>query len=256
MDSKKITGSEDIKPRILLIDIETAPNLVYSFDLRNAFIGIEQIVEPSRMLCFGAKWYGEPKVEFRSEFHHGREAMVLKAHSLLTEADVLLHFNGKKFDEPKINVEFYRDGLMPPAPYQRIDLWAAAVKRFSFPSSRLNHILRESDLPGKVETGGFSLWKDCLDGDPKAWARMRKYNIQDVKAMEPLYERMRPWIPNHPSMGSYNGTSVCPDCGSDQLEKRGFAYTQVGKYQRYLCSCGRWSQDTKRVAGTGIKAVA
>jgi len=242
--------------RTLLADIETSPNLVHSFDLRNAFISIDQIVEPSRMICFAAKWLGEPKVTFRSEFHHDRKVMHQTIHELLDEADVLMHFNGKRFDEPKIRGELYLAGFNPPAPFQRIDLWET-VRGFGLPSSKLDYILKASELPSKVQTGGFRLWRDCLAGDPKAWALMKRYNIQDVRAMEPLYERLRPWIAKHPSHAQ-DGAWACPSCGSGSLQRRGYATTTQGsRYRRYQCQdCGAWSQDTRRESGPEIKQAA
>lgn len=243
--------------RTLLIDIETSPNLCWSFDLRNAFISIDQIVEPSRTICFASQWYGEDQVEFWSEFHNGRGRTIERCHELLSEADVLMHFNGKKFDEKKINAEFYRAALGPPAPYQRIDLWRTINDRFSFPSSKLAWVTREADLPTKVETGGFALWAGCMAGDEESWARMREYNMQDVRIMGPLYEKLRPWITDHPSWANFTGEFSCPNCGSIDLAKRGFARTKQSTYQRYFCgACGTWSQDVRRVSGAAIRQVA
>ena len=59
--------------RLLFFDLETSPNLVYTWGLFNQNIGINQIVEPTRVLCFGAQWLGESKVHFRSVHHNGRE---------------------------------------------------------------------------------------------------------------------------------------------------------------------------------------
>jgi predicted RNA-binding Zn-ribbon protein involved in translation (DUF1610 family) len=243
--------------KILLIDVETSPNLAWSFELRNAFISIDQIVDPSRVICFAAQWYGEDEVEFRSEFHDGRGFMLDRLHSLLDSADVLLHFNGKKFDEKRINVEFFRAGLTPPAPYQRIDLWRVVSRRFDFPSSKLAWVLKEANLPGKVETGGFNLWKGCLDGDALSWRTMKSYNIQDVRAMVPLYEQLRPWITDHPSYANYSDRFCCTNCGSEDVQKRGFARTNQSTYQRYRCNaCGSWARDTRRVSGASITQVA
>jgi len=241
--------------KILSIDIETSPNLAYSFELRNAFIGIDQIVEPSRMLCFAARWNDE-RMQFYSEFHHGADQMVQKAYDLLEEADVVMHYNGKKFDERRMNNEFYRRGMTRPAPYRRIDLWRASVDAFDFPSSKLAYILRESELPSKVETGGFGLWRGCLDGDPRSWAKMRRYCIQDTKVLWPLYLKMRSWIPGHPSRAIGNGF-VCTNCASPNLERRGYRETQVGRYQAYRCrDCGSWCQDTRRSEGSELRQVA
>lgn len=242
--------------RTLLIDIETSPNLVYSFELRNAFIGIEQIVEPSRMICFGAKWLGESKVTFRSIYHQDRYQMLETIHGLLDEADVVMHYNGKKFDEAKIRGELYLGGFLPPSPFQRIDLWET-VKGLGLPSSKLDYILGASDLPRKAATGGFALWRGCMEADPASWRRMKRYNIQDVKAMEPLYQRLRPWIVKHPS-AVLDGGVRCRVCDSENLQKRGRTATRQSEYQQYRCNdCGSWSRETRRLSGAVlVEAVA
>ena len=41
----------------------------------------------------------------------------------------------------------------------------------------------------------------------------------------------------------YDNHRVCPKCGSQHVNKRGFAETNVGKFQRYRCDdCGSWSR--------------
>jgi hypothetical protein len=55
--------------KILVLDIETAPMTVLSFGLRNQNIGINQIIAPSRMIAFSAKWLGEKETFFYSEYH-------------------------------------------------------------------------------------------------------------------------------------------------------------------------------------------
>jgi transposase-like protein len=40
------------------------------------------------------------------------------------------------------------------------------------------------------------------------------------------------------------GIPVCPQCGSNKLQRRGEAVSVMNKYQRYQCkSCGTWSRD-------------
>ena len=43
-------------PKILVLDIETAPCLGYFWNIWNTNIGISQIVNTSKMICFAAKW--------------------------------------------------------------------------------------------------------------------------------------------------------------------------------------------------------
>lgn len=241
----------------MFLDIETSPNKVWRFNLYDrAPVGHDQVIEPVRMLCFAAKWRGAKRTEFRSEFHHGHEAMVIRAHELLDEADVLVHYNGKRFDVPHLNREFLLAGLRPPAPYQHVDLWQVVSKRFEFPSSKLAYVLKALGLSSKVTTGGFSLWQRCLDGDPKAWALMRRYNVRDVTALEELYECLLPWISGHPSR-VLSGELACPVCGSASLQRRGYQVTQVSRYQRYQCQeCGSWARETRRESGAQLREVA
>lgn len=74
---------------------------------------------------------------------------------------------------------------------------------------------------------------------------MRKYNIPDVTTMEDVYIRLRPWVANHPNLAVYSDSVLvaCPVCASDKVTENGHTYTNVGKYQRYLCgNCGAWSR--------------
>jgi DNA polymerase elongation subunit (family B) len=237
--------------RILTLDIERAPFLAVGFETRNAFIGIDQIIEPSRMISLAAKWYGEKEILFYSEFHDGFDEMVKQAHRLIDEADILVGYNSKKFDHTHLQTEYDLLRLKPPSPVLHVDLWKTISSAHKLDSSKLNYALRMFDLPGKVSTGGMRLWIGCMNSDPKSWALMKKYNIYDVKRTEQLYKRIRPYIPNHPHMGIYNGEGLwCPNCGSGRIQKRGYATTQQGMYARYQCQerhCGKWMKGTKTV---------
>jgi hypothetical protein len=243
--------------RTLLIDIETSPNLAHVWDLWNQNVGLNQLIESTEMLCFSAKWLGKEEIGFSSVYGDGKETMVHAAHMLLDMADVVMHFNGKSFDVPHLNREFLLAGLKPPSPYRQIDLLLAIRKQFRFPSNKLAYVSKALGLAGKVEHEGHVLWVKCLAGDSEAWARMETYNRQDVQLLEELYEHLQPWIPGHPSHGSFTGEDVCPACGSANLAKQGHAYTQMSRFQRYRCGdCGKWSRSNKRDQSTGITEVA
>lgn len=52
--------------RLLMLDIETSPNLAAVWGLFNVNIGINQIIKPGGTLCWAAKWYGEKEIMFSS----------------------------------------------------------------------------------------------------------------------------------------------------------------------------------------------
>lgn len=243
--------------KVLLLDIETSPCLADVWGLWEQNIGLNQLRESTEMLSFAAKWLGVHGTGFWSVNNVGKEAMVQVAHELLDLADVVVHYNGRSFDVPHLNREFLLAGLKPPSPFRQIDLLLAIRKQFKFPSNKLAYVSKALGLEGKVEHEGHELWVKCMAGDEDAWERMRKYNIQDVELLEDLYEHLQPWIPGHPSHGSFTGEDVCPACGSANLAKQGHAYTQMSRFQRYRCSdCGKWSRSNKRDQSTGITEVA
>ena len=248
--------------RILILDIETSPNLAHVWGIWQQNVALNQIAETGRVLSFAAKWYGEKAVHFQGDFDFDLEVlgrhdeMVHAAWEMLDEADIVVHYNGTSFDIPHLNREFALAGLTPPSPYKQVDLLQVARRQFRFVSNKLDHVSREFGVGGKVNTGGFELWLGCLAGDPKAWRKMRRYNINDVKITEAVYSAMLPWITNHPHVGLYGDDpekNVCGRC-EGRLQRRGFATTQLGKFQRYQCqTCGGWSRGAKRVVGVDAR---
>jgi hypothetical protein len=250
--------------RVLTLDIETAPSLAYAWGLHDQHIGLPQLVEPTTVLCFAAKWLDSPRVEFRSVYHDGHDEMVRRAHELMSEADAIVTFNGRSFDCKHLRREFILAGLTPPAPHADIDLYLAVRKQFRFLSNKLQHVAEQLGLGSKTKHTGFQLWVDCLTGDDatkaKAWRLMRAYNVQDVRLTEALYLKLLPWIPNHPNAALHNAehgvVSACQRCGSFNLQRRGYAVTTLGKYGRVQCTdCGAWGREAKRVAGADARAI-
>lgn len=247
-----------MSPKILTLDIETAPNLAYVWGMFKQNVGLSQLVETGEVISFAAKWHGKKKVLFYSVYHDGKEAMIQAAHDLISEADIVVHYNGKSFDMPWLNREFLLAGLEPPAPYRQVDLLLVVRKQFNFTSNKLDHVAQKLDLGAKTSHTGFQLWLDCMAGKASAWKLMKQYNKHDVALTEKLYDKLLPWINPHPNMGLYNGeVHCCPKCGSKDLQKRGYAYTNASVFQRYACNgCGGWSRGSRRVDTTGQRDIA
>lgn len=232
--------------KILLIDIETRPLTVFAWGLWKQNINISHIIDSSSILCFAAKWLDKDEVIFDSVKKSGVKRMLRKAHKLLSEADIVIHYNGSRFDIPVLNKEFLLHGFPPPATYQQVDLLKTARNRFKFPSNKLDFLAQQLKLGSKFKHAGFDLWVKCMAGDADAWVEMEKYNVQDVLLLEKVYYKLLPWINSHPNVALYKGSNGCPTCGSDTLQRRGWAYTSLGKYQRFQCTtCGAWHRSKK-----------
>lgn len=239
----KLARNLETAPKILTIDIETSPNLAYVWGLWDQNVSLSQIVETGEVICFAAKWYDDKNVIFYSDHHDGHEAMIRAAHALMSEADALVTYNGRAFDVKHLHREFLLLGLEAPSPHKDIDLIKTVKARFKFASNKLDHVSQQLGLGAKTHHTGFDLWVQCMAGDDKAWALMKKYCVNDVVLTEKLYDRLRPWIRNHPHVGFYADPDqlTCDKCGSTDLKRSGTYTANVIRYVRYKCGhCGGW----------------
>lgn len=236
--------------KVLLLDIETAPNLAYVWGLWQQNVGINQIESAGYVLCWAAKWLGDDKLMFDSVKKSGNAKMLRRIHKLLDEADAVVHYNGVKFDIPTLNKEFIKAELSPPAPYKHIDLLLHCRRIFRFESNKLDYVAKALGLGEKVKHEGFELWLQCMAGDRQAWGRMEEYNRHDVTLLERLYAKVLPWIHGHPNRSVYEERPCCPNCGHGNVQARGYFVTRAAKYRRLQCrGCGHWFKTANRVPG-------
>lgn len=230
--------------KILVIDVEWAPATAYVWQMWDQNISPDQLIDEGGLLCFAAHWIGSKKFEFYSRWDDGDEAMAKAAYNLLEEADAVVTYNGDRYDLPKLRGHLLLNGQLDTPPPTSIDL-LKVVKKFGFVMNKLAYIAPLLKVGSKIKHEGFNLWKSVLNGDPKAQSRMMKYCIQDVRVTAKLYERVKPFIKDHPHMGEDKG--LCGTCGSDHMQRRGYRRTKMFKIERLQCvSCGSWSTG-KRV---------
>src|SRR5690606_31254914 len=140
------------------------------------------------------------------------EQMVRAAWDLLSEADVVVGYNSTSFDIKKLNWEFARLGLVKPRPFRQVDLLRAVRASFGAEWKNLDFIAKHLGVGRKMEHEGWSLWEKVLAGDERAWGRMQRYNVQDVKVTEKLYLRLIPWLPGSVNIGLLSGEErACPN---------------------------------------------
>ena len=221
--------------KILELDIETSLHKVFTFSLIKAYIPPKQIIEPTKVLCWAAKWLDQKKIHFRDI----RDAdFIEKIYAMINEADAIIHYNGKAFDMKHLNREFLLRKMPPPSPYANIDLLTTMRQNFKMASNKLEWVSIQLGYEGKIQHRGIQLWIDCQEHNlPKAWQEMKRYNIRDVREMEPIYYDLLPWIKNHPNWGHYvKGELVCRNCGSTKVKRDGIERNTIVPYQRYRCT--------------------
>lgn len=255
--------------KVLTLDIETQRGVVEVFDLWPKYIPIDRIHTPTRMLCFAAKFRDENEVQFFSAWDDKDENayrdMIQAGWDLLDEADVVITWNGDRFDLQWFQGEFCRLGMGPPSPYRSLDLFKVARSKFgrSLMSLKLDWSARQMLGDRKVSHGGTDLWHDIRYGTDKektaAAKLMMDYNIQDTVLTEQLLERFLPWTGTNFALYDEDNAerTACPHCESSDIQKRGLAHTNSYAYPRYYCkSCKGWSKGRRMYYTTELRPVA
>lgn len=264
-EAKKIIHKERHKnifikpsPKILFLDIETAPLLAYVYQKQvwKANISHDKIVSDWFILTFSCKWLGEDDIISDrltpiEAINEDDNRLVRKLWYILSDADIVVAHNGDHFDIPNINSRFVLNGLGPTNYYKQIDTLKIAQKQFGFTHNSLSALADIFGLPSKIGTD-FDLWKRCMKGDNNALLEMEIYNQRDVEVLEKVYLKLRPWIKSHANLSLYTESleQVCPHCESKNLMiiPNKYYYTQTGKYQLSRClDCGATPRDRKSV---------
>lgn len=236
-------------PRILLFDIETAPNLSYVWGHYEQ--NVLAHVQERYVLSFAAKWLDDPKIivkalpDYKGYKPQSSDdsALMKDLWDLFDKADVVVGHNLDRFDIRRSNARFIKHELGPPQIYKTVDTRKQAKKHFDFNSNKLDDLGQFLGVGRKVKHTGFDLWLGCLAGDEKSWNLMRKYNKQDVALLQEVYLKLRPWMTGQANMNVLmNREQGCSKCGSTNLQHRGWRYTPTGKQRQYFCvECKGWS---------------
>lgn len=258
-------------PKILLWDIETAKMRleleVYQLKQYSNYLPHSAIKRDIWMPCAAWKWLGtnvvgsvsvtKDKKRFE-ECYHDDFNVVKTLHDLISEADILVAHNGDNFDWKMFNMRCIKHGFTPPAKPLMIDTMKIAKKEFRFASNSLAYL---AHFLGVDDKGNAPNWNLIAKGDPEALQYCEQYCRQDIRTLEGVYLKLRPFATNLPNLNAMlNGVhhNTCPSCGHWDLERRGHRYTKAGKYQRLQCKpstggCGSWSQNKKNLKSIDIR---
>lgn len=243
-------------PKVALIDIETAPITGLSWTIYDT--NLIHVLEPTYILCYAIKWLGQKKTTTRalcdypgySKNKKSDKALLADLWRDLDAADIVIAHNGDAFDIKKINSRLVTHGLPSPSPYKTIDTLKIARRNFKFDSNKLDNIGRYLEVGRKLPHTGKDLWLGCMNGDPKSWRVMRKYNAQDIVLLEEVYQKIKSWDRSHPNLAIYDDTNGCPTCRSTNIQARGFNVAKTKKTQRLHCQdCGSWFSGKATKAG-------
>ena len=229
------------KPKVLFFDIETSPNLSYTWGKWEQ--NVIAFDKEWQILSVAWKWEGgKTQVLGLCDFDcKDDKKLVSHIRDLFQEADIICAHNGKSFDIKKSKARFIHHRLPPTKRLSVIDTKQIAKNHFSFNSNSLDDLGRYLGVGRKIKHEGFELWLKCMNGCKKAWKKMKKYNANDVELLHRVYKRFRPWIENHPNIAKLKERDGCPNCGSHNVRKNGVRANSTGLRQQMFCrSCNGW----------------
>jgi hypothetical protein len=269
-----------VSTRILVLDIETSPALIWGYGLFNQNHSIGQIEREPDIIGWASRWEDEPA---RTCTWYDGPAMDGFTDSLntlwdqLNEATHVLHFNGKSFDTKWVQQNFVKYGIRgsgrkpvpgagwPPSPFKEIDLLLQIRGRTRNISNKLDYVSRDLfGLEGKMAVNAMTQWLAMYHpfqaGDmaayEKAREKMARYCKQDVNLLPRMKKKYLPWM-NGINVNLYSGhLDGCPNCpaGVSRLQRRGFYSSGAGNYQRYRCmACGTWSKSNRSLEMSTVR---
>ena len=169
-------NEEPTLPKILVLDIETSPILLFAWQLFKPRPNHTDIFQDWHIFSWAAKWLLDDQMY--SDVLTPKEA---KAHTdsrvckslwqIVDDADIIIAHNGKSFDIRKFNARFMLNGLKPPSPYSVIDTLTESRKMAMHTTHRLDYLSKLFGGTGKIENEK-GLWQKCFAGDAEALLKM------------------------------------------------------------------------------------
>lgn len=224
--------------KILFFDLEVSRAIVAGYGNKWEF-KVVKFLQHQKLMCYAYKFQGDKKITFihMHQFKTYRD-FVQSLADVLSEADIVVAHNLKRFDEPMSNTFFVTEGIKPPTPYKTVDTLLVARRVFKFPSNSLNDLAEHLGIGSKLSITYADLEDDFMSAKPKRKTikLMDEYNRKDVEILERLYDIELPHMKNHPNVAVYGDGSGCPACGHPKFwTERGLRVTSTMRYKSLRC---------------------
>jgi DNA polymerase elongation subunit (family B) len=226
-------------PRMLFFDCEISEMTVKVYQLKgNDYISPKRIVKPWHFLSWAALFDHEPEKDYYLDQRYEQDKtndrqLIEGLHYMLSQADILIGHNIKRFDVRKFNTRSALYGLPPIHGLIIYDTLTFFRRHFDLPSYSLWYICHYFGLSQEKMEHSQTMWDKCLEGDIESWDENARYNKQDNRACRAAFwfvARFEPSI----NIQSFHQKQICI-CGSDSFMKDGFKYTKNGRFQVFRC---------------------
>jgi len=267
--AKRITPAAQKQVRVLVVDIERLPGVATvqhrGLTITGDFwdlgswkhtigrrIHADDVIEWPRTICAAAKWYNERQPMFAAEWlDGGHEEFIRTVWEWFNEADITVGHNVDRFDQRILRSDWSLYGWTPPRPWKTVDTLKVARTELGYESNTLDSLCKRLGVKAKTDKYSVEVARAACEGDERAQRRLQKYNEGDIRASQDLYDRLRPWIRNHPHLSMWSDNPWgCPNCGEKNLSTHGTgeAYTNVQRYRSYVCPrCGHHVRGNRKL---------
>ena len=230
------------QPKILYFDIETT-NFKADF---------------GEVLMMGYRWHHEDEYHLlKTNDYEGWEDLNIEdkdyyvlqdIFDVISQADVLVGHYSKRFDHTFIQSRCIKQGLpvIPNPPH--IDTWHIARYQLALGRNSMKNIAKFLDCDDQKDSVEKYIWRRVNCYDEEAIDIIAEYCLQDVRTQYAMTQKLMPLATHLPNMNVLTNEEKyrCPGCGGDNIQKRGFHFTKINKFQRYQCQdCGKWCRGRK-----------
>ena len=239
------------KIKRMIWDIETSPNVGYfwrpGYKVR---IGHENIIKERAIICICWKWEGQKTIHSLTWDGGDDRAMIKQFLKVAEKADEMIAHNGDQFDLTWFQGRCLKHGFDPTPVFVTVDTLCIARRHFNLNSYSLEYLGQYLLGEGKMDTGGFGLWKAiCKIGGNQvkkdaALNKMVRYCKKDVDVLERVWDRIKSFAVPRTHAGVLAGHDrwTCPYDGTDNVVFCKARVTAAGmKRHQFRCKdCGRY----------------
>lgn len=225
----------------LFFDIETSPNIVYSWRIGyNLSITPDNIIDERKIICISYKWENEDQIHsLKWDENQCDRQMLIDFVKVANQADELIAHNGDRFDIKWIRTRciYHRVPMLPS--YRTLDTLKKAKSGFNFNSNKLDYIAKFLGVGAKISHSGFDMWVKVMKGDEEAMDEMVNYCNGDIVLLQDVFLTMLNYMKTNTHVGVLNNNLKysCPTCGGEHPVLLKNNVTAMGTVKR-LMECG------------------
>jgi len=226
-----------MRTKRLYFDIETSPNIVYSWRIGYKInLTPDNIIKERAIICICYKWEHQKKVHALKWDNGCDKKMLEDFYEVAKSAHEIVGHNSDRFDIKWVRSRFLFHRIPDLPNFTSIDSLKDMRSRFLLNSNRLDYIGKFLGVGQKIDTGGFKLWIDVCNGNKRALKDMVNYCKQDVLLLERVYEE----VENYTTVKSNRAVMAggekwqCPKCGGVHIRCNKTRTTKTGIIRREM----------------------